>query len=388
MQESVGVRATDNLNVNSHPSWSQISIFDSTGNEVIWIDPTIWSSPTPTVWCQAPCLIKLPPWTGATITYDYPIITASGNGWTTKVTREPITATAWVLEIATVRDATVRQPARRDEVVGSIWATFTPTPVWPTLAFRGGDQGLTTTRPTSPIYPSPPQPAGPTPPPSPPAGHWPGAVVVARGAPSPRVGICDWNDPTCNAAYWDTEYYWQPVFSPPDGSDGDEDPEERDPEDEGVFCPMTTTTSSSRDSPTPPTTPIQDPVAVPSPAENKVECYNSGAKATHPQAENAIKSFCNALSASAHGLLGKGFYQSYTAPFDVSNNQAIQIEMSVELGGDCEWQFDVAECRRYLLVPVDSCDCGGAGSKQGGVVRNNCITWRLYPNCQSGSVCL
>ncbi|KAK8071957.1 (Trans)glycosidase [Apiospora saccharicola] len=62
--------------------------------------------------------------------------------------------------------------------------------------------------------------------------------------------------------------------------------------------------------------------------------------------------------------------------------------MSVELGGECEWRFDMAECRRYLLAPVDGCDCGGAGSKQGGIVRNNCITWRLDPNYQSGSVCL
>lgn len=133
-------------------------------------------------------------------------------------------------------------------------------------------------------------------------------------------------------------------------------------------------------------TPIPVAIPIPSPAENTVQCYNSGAKADHVQGDNAINSMCGQLEQV--GVLGSGFYHEFGASFPVNNNQAIRIDMSVEVLDGCEWIFDSAECRRYLDVPLDSCDCAKVDGKRGGVVKNNCIIWKFDPNCQSGSICI
>jgi hypothetical protein len=47
VMDGKGILAKDNLNVNSHPFWSQISVLDVSSNgsmygEYIWVDPKIW----------------------------------------------------------------------------------------------------------------------------------------------------------------------------------------------------------------------------------------------------------------------------------------------------------------------------------------------------------
>lgn len=79
------------LNVNTHPNWSQISIFDIGSNsttqfdEVIWIDSAIWDMDQPQFTCSPPCNVKIPPWTGATSTVNYPLITVSQGTWTSTI---------------------------------------------------------------------------------------------------------------------------------------------------------------------------------------------------------------------------------------------------------------------------------------------------------------
>ena len=48
VMDGVGITAADNLNVDSHPFWSQVTIMDVQSNttqyeEPIWIDPAIWN---------------------------------------------------------------------------------------------------------------------------------------------------------------------------------------------------------------------------------------------------------------------------------------------------------------------------------------------------------
>ncbi|KAM7195859.1 pectin lyase-like protein [Rhypophila sp. PSN 637] len=436
VQDGKGLLATDNLNVNSHPRWSQISIFDTTSNEIIWIDPKIWKSANPTVWCQPPCLLKFPPWTGATQTYNYPIMTATlPGGSTTRFTKPPITATAWLIENVSI-DSSGKQVvpgnAKREALepettlspdmdkrqagttLGSIWVTFATTPVWPTAVFRLDSGIVTSTRPSSPTHPPPPAPAGPKSPPSPAlGGEWPTAVILLKGDPSPRVGYCVFGDPSCDPNFWDV--FDGGYLGSPGGEfgyqnftiiDSDyEDPEEQSEEDEGVMCPITTsTTSATTTAKTTPTPTAKQPNQA-SPQANTVECYGYGAKADHIQADNAFNSFCNNIldrgsnviarrgniTARAGGqktVLGGGTYLEYSAPFPVSHDNAIKIDMSIEVAEDCEWVLDSDECHRYLKVPIDSCNCNGENGKEGGIVKNNCLTIRVDPNCQSGSICL
>lgn len=383
VQDGVGILATDNLNVDSHPSWSQITIFETVSNAVLWIDPKIWDVNDPTIYCQPPCIIKLPPWQGATSTLDYPLVTASGDGWTTTVTRAPVTVSNWLLEPITVGGAgaavAARQTdaaiaARDGEVLATIWPTFAPTPVWPYVVFKGGDGQATTTRPTEPTHPPPPPPAGPATPPKPPVGTWPSSLIVKRGEQAPIVEPCNFDDPSCSPDYYDWDWMKPGSFT---GFDGDEDPEEQNPEDEDVFCPPEEETSAQPPVSLP-TTPVSPPVAVPSPAENEVHCYNSGAKADHDQIDGAVNSFCGQLEKIGH--FDEDYFREWSAALNVRNNQVLKIVMSLSVKSGCEWDFVSADCRRYLNVPADSCQCGGVNSKQGGYVTNNCLEWRLDPN--------
>lgn len=375
VQDGVGIRAADNLNVDIHPRWSQISLFGSTNNEVLWVDPKIWRSPDPTVWCDPPCILKLPPWTGATSIIDYPLVTVTRDGWTSTITHSPLTVSNWLIEPITIGAAGPAFGAQAEggDVVTSVWPTFAPTPVWPLVVYQGPDGRPTSTRAAAPAHPPPP---ALTAPPIPVAGAWPTkALVVRKGAQSPIVGACSYDDPVCNPGYFD--WSWS---GPSWENMGDDyiDPEELNPEDEGVFCPSEPPTSTSAAPPPAETSKAAPPLSEPSPSANDVHCYDSGAKADHDQLDAAINSFCGQLEKVA--VLDPGFFYSFSADQNVRNNQVITILMSVEVKSECEWRFDSGTCRRYLDVPVDSCNCGGVNSKQGGWVENNCMSWRIDPN--------
>lgn len=96
VMDGVGIEATDNLNVDAHPFWSQISILDvasdgSQFDDVLWIDPVIWGMAQPQFNCHPPCTVRLPPWKGATSTIDYPRMTVSSGAWTSVLFRAPLT---------------------------------------------------------------------------------------------------------------------------------------------------------------------------------------------------------------------------------------------------------------------------------------------------------
>lgn len=58
----------------------------------------------------------------------------------------------------------------------------------------------------------------------------------------------------------------------------------------------------------------------------------------------------------------------------------VTIKVRFEIKPGCDWPYSYDECRQYLKVPVDGCNCDGVNDKQGGIVENNCYKWKIDPN--------
>lgn len=60
VMDGKGISAADNLNVNTHPDWSQIRTLDVSSNGItdflsyLWIDPKIWNVDTPPITFNRP----------------------------------------------------------------------------------------------------------------------------------------------------------------------------------------------------------------------------------------------------------------------------------------------------------------------------------------------
>ncbi|KAG4428636.1 hypothetical protein IFR05_015880, partial [Cadophora sp. M221] len=87
------ISAQENESSSGHPKWThlaalQISGDGSTDDEVVYIDPTIWTKPGTTLVCKGPCTLVIPPSTlptSTTITFP-PYVTTLEVGWLTGVT--------------------------------------------------------------------------------------------------------------------------------------------------------------------------------------------------------------------------------------------------------------------------------------------------------------
>ncbi|KAK8080836.1 hypothetical protein PG997_008654 [Apiospora hydei] len=340
VMEGQGISALDNLNVNSHPSWSQISVLDVRGNgktfhELHWLDPKIWDMERPAFTCSPPCRVKIPPWTGATSTVNYPVMTISTGSFSTHIFAPPLTISEWIFEEVTVGMRSNGMRRRQD--LTEFWPVPATTSAWPAVTYIGPAGTAESTRPDMPF---------PTPPPSiepgaapPPKGRWPTrAIQPSRGrAPKGWQGFGELN----------------PM---------DEDPYDEWGPDVLVMCPEEDETSSETAPAAPTKTPISPPVAVPSPMEvghtlkNRPPCYNQGKATTHERMDNAIRSFCKYLG-SPVSIFGKrdgteamedsvrvfrdDFHQRKTEPF---NDLNILFEFEVFAG--CEWKYNFDECRR------------------------------------------
>lgn len=142
VMDGEGISALDNLNVDSHPFWSQISVLDvgSTGpqfNDLIWVDAIVWEMDTPSFTCIPPCNVKIPPWTGATSTVNYPLITISSGSQTSTITQAPITISEWAFDpILLTLDASNKMKRQGLE---PFWPVLANTPGWPSLIYTGFD---------------------------------------------------------------------------------------------------------------------------------------------------------------------------------------------------------------------------------------------------------
>ncbi|KXH30734.1 LysM domain-containing protein [Colletotrichum nymphaeae SA-01] len=86
VMDGKGIAAEDNLNVDAHPFWSQISLPDVTSdgeqyNDILWLDPSIWDIEQPEFSHEPPCRVKIPPYTGATTIINYPLMTVRQHSW-------------------------------------------------------------------------------------------------------------------------------------------------------------------------------------------------------------------------------------------------------------------------------------------------------------------
>ncbi|KAI1371648.1 glycoside hydrolase family 55 protein [Hypoxylon crocopeplum] len=381
VMDGKGISAIDNLNVDEHPKWSQVSILDVTSNgtqfnNLIWINPAIWDMDQPQFTCLPPCNVKIPPWTGATSTVNYPLLTVSDGTWTSTITKAPLTISEWVFKVVTLTQGAV---ANNDKAKRQGFDAFWPVPAttssWPAVIYNGPDGAPTTLAPTA-AFPTPPPSIGPDAPP-PPRGSWPKRAIQPYFGldDQPLVGECGFWDPFCIQQPWIYGDNGTGYGAPDDSYN--EDWEELE-----MVCPTPTSSSSTRTSTT---TKVDTPTAEPSPYEhgdptqNKLNCYNSGENTEHIRMDNAANSFCNSVG-DPEVVWPELFAHSMDLAFpDNGGLGFVTIKVRLEVKRDCEWAYDYAECRRYLNVPVDSCNCDGVDWKQGGVVENNCLKWQIDP---------
>ncbi|KAI3316936.1 glycoside hydrolase family 55 protein [Xylariaceae sp. AK1471] len=346
-----GILATDNLNVEEHPAWSQISILEVSGNgtdQKLWIDPTIWDMDQPQFTCSPPCNVQIPPWTGATSTVNYPLLTVSSGSWTSTITRAPLVITEWVLEVETIlpHASNNNKLKRADQTIKPTPAT---TPFWPAVVYNGADGRPTTTSAQGPF---------PTPPPS--FGQSVKAVEVVFGSPeSPLIeecGFLDFEDPLCITQPW--------FFGNKTGLGAAPNPGDLENVwDLKTMCPRSSSTST--------TTTVTPPRPTPSPLEqgdartNTVKCYNSDETTEGERMHNAARSFCGIISKDG---LQPGYFRSMHFPFPYNGGIGIvDITISLEIKPRCSFIFSETLGEKYLSVPTDSCNCGGVNGKQGGI---------------------
>lgn len=382
VMDGEGIPAVDNLNVDVHPDWSQISVLDVGSNgttqfdEVIWIDPVIWEMDQPQFTCSPPCNVKIPPWTGATSVVNYPLITVSSGAWTSTVTQAPLTITEWIFEVVTLsQDAT---GAKEKRAADAFWPIPATTPFWPAVVYTGTDGKATTTSATVP-FPDPPASIGPDAP-APPSGSWPRRAiqpVFDSGNESPLTDECSFlsfNDPNCVTQPW----FWGNVTGAPDGGDIENLWDLR------TKCPAVTKSSSSSSSSSTKTstTAVSEPSPSPyeqgDPQTNTVKCYNSGETTEDVRMQNAAASFCSGIEDEK---LVPGYFRSADFPFPYNGGAGtVTITISMQIKTGCGFDWDSTLCKKYLSVPADSCNCAGVNGKQGGIVENNCYKIRVDPN--------
>ena len=377
VQDGEGIKAADNLNVEIHPKWSQVSVWDVTGNgtsfdKAIWIDPEIWDMDQPGFTCSAPCVAKIPPWKGATRTVDYPILTVSDGTWTSKITRAPLTLTEVLFDVVTLAPGGGSGNIRKRQDFGEFWPTPATTPSWPKVTYNGPDGSKTSTAPTA-KFPAPPSAIGPGAP-APTKGSWPSVPIKAMEGwqEKPLVGQCFFNDFGCVPNPWEMG-----------GMDGppDDDPDDFDEDaDEATVLCRTSTEASTTTTELPTTTKKPIPIPTPSPKENHKDCYDKGREADNTRIGNAIKSFCNALADNGD-ILKAGFFKKDSFSFPIKCAEiGLKVIVSLQIQSNCEWKYTNAECQKYGRVPIDSCDCNGENGKHGGSVYNNCLSMRVDPN--------
>lgn len=180
-----------------------------------------------------------------------------------------------------------------------------------------------------------------------------------------------------------------------DGGGSDWFIEYDDPEifaEKDVMCMEETTSTTSSSTSTTKTeelTPTATPREIGDPAENQANCYNDGKTTTHIRMDNTASDFCNELAdvgPSQGNVIQKRDDQgtivmdenfAYDRSYTLSG---VYIEVNFAVKPGCQWTYNYDECRRYLAVTIDSCNCAYLDKKQGGIVENSCYSWRMDPN--------
>lgn len=304
----------------------------------------------------------------------------TSEGWRTTLTEAPITISKWAFEVVTVTKADSHKC--EGAVAHAVTYHLATTTGWPAATFVNAEGVVETTIPEE-EFPAPPTMSGSASQNS--TDSWPpGTMNFKIGLePSPAEQGCHYLDPLCT---WNP---WQEIipYLKPDAPEPDDEEEQLD-EDDFDSCPYEPQTSTfSVEEPTQTAIPVPDPEPSPyehgDPMQNEMGCYNSGRSDDHVIADNAIKSYCNLLLSNIGdiGVAPENYFFERPFEFPVQNLRSpAEFIISLSVGEGCEWLSDKDECTRYLLAPIDACNCGGKNGKQGGTVSNNCLSWRIDPN--------
>lgn len=390
VMNGIGIKAADNLNVRTHPSWSQISVLDITSNNggqydrMIWVDPKVWDMPQPQFTCIPPCNVQLPPWTGATTTINYPLVTVSSGTWKSTITKPPLTVSEWRFQVLTITAA--GSGSKKRQAFGDFYPVPAITSTWPSVVYTGPNGLRSTVAPTAPA-PKPPASIGPNAVP-PPRGFWPSRPIraVSGTVNQPVVDECAFPDDKCPVSPLDAELAIRRVWG---GKGGDDDDYDENWAEATITCPLrrSSTTSSTLMPTKTPAAPAYSP-RVPHPERNEVTCNDNGQRASNSDLNIANRQFCVYLDTIAFFFgrdspLRNGFQSSKTLYAHPYGDTSFDYTFQVFRG--CAWtSFTTDECLRYLAAPVDGCNCNGLNGKQGGTVFNDCMTFGVDPNMRSG----
>jgi hypothetical protein len=134
---------------------------DGPGTDLVWVSPEVWDQPNPQAYCAFPCTVVLPPYTKVTTTSVYPLVTITSSGYTTTITRPPMTISVWWISTLVIGPSNSGQPTSGGQALTSGQAsqgprtittdvTFITTTTWPGFTTtdstgREGTSTLTTT---------------------------------------------------------------------------------------------------------------------------------------------------------------------------------------------------------------------------------------------------
>lgn len=361
----------------------------SDGDEFIWINPTIWENPSPTVTCFIPCTFVLPPWKGATSTIDFPRVTVTEGDWTSTITKPPMTITSWGFEPELV-SPTSTSTTTSDGGLIIIWPTFSPTTTWPPITYSDDKGSTHKTRPTSPVRPGPPPPHPPHPPPK---GSWPPPVVVIHGPPGPKVNPCFFPALTCppgsggsSGGRGRTTGPDDPPRDPdpgddrdPDDDDDDDDnDDDNDDEEEEEIC-LLDTEEDGKDGgdngggdvgggddvggdPTP------TPTMTPDTQGNSLDCYNHGHALNRNPLLDAASTFCAGGIVAEPTWTPGQFLEWHLEPpglvFGV--DVVLSVEVKTERGaGGAGWLVRMSVCATLRRWWMGAIVVGWVGSMEG-----------------------
>lgn len=415
VMEGQGILAADNLNVDGHPFWSQISILDvaSDGdqfNDVVWVDPDIWNQDEPTFSCVPPCRVRIPPYTGATSVVNFPLMTVSKDAWTSTITVAPLTLSSLGFDLVTLADnAAGGGLNRRSTEFGEIWPVPATTSNWPVVVYTGPDGKTSTASPTT-AFPTPVPSIGPDAP-APANGAWPTRPLIAlRAAVDPNQQIADMTKEylcrhwTADPEHWDMArlnecpgFYGTgltPGEIPIGGGWGWDVPEIVGVDGalgggQNIFCDLpprstTTTATATRTSAAPTATPSRA-----DPSRNEMHCFGSGEPMSNARLQYGRRTACSNIEFQAQVQSGNRKRQSggvelkggFKYQDTLQQNGGLQeILITFEVFPGCAWTFNMDECLKYLATPVDSCNCERENNKNGGWGKNNCLGWLVDPN--------
>lgn len=449
------------------------------GTDLVWVDPAIWNTDKPTVTCNFPCTVVLPPWTKTTTMMPYPLVTITESGFTTTVTRPPMTVS--VIWISTLVIGGGNTPTSSNlPATLSTDVTLYTTPVWPsfTLVITPGVT-ITTSAPGPPppplseitrVIPSitfvsglPPRPT--TSPYSTPcpftsiaalcppfiqdnqddgdngkdegckgedcdSGGGSGGCKLGllcdlcigvnclgcisldcfncrgplceicigancMGCKGPKCTTCRGKDcsackkPKCRACVGRSctpggSTTCDSLQCPIGGGDdpSEKEDEEQENPDHNVCIPV-----SLPDDPNPDTgspgggnggNNRPPPVQSPDTAQNKNICYDGGQAASRNNMVTAAEQFCmqyDGFTFNSNDFLAT----EVSFGWDEQHSAGLNVLVRLEAKSNCKWTLNKSDCNKQLLQIIDGCDQDTTADKQGGVLENNCLAWRIDP---------